>query len=166
MIPETRNPRGMLEEIPETGNLRSMDGGRSRCGQPKQTTRTIQRTQTTFSRQQTLILHQEKKPLRKTIRNAEVDKDGNTEDEEEDEEKDFDRYVDLCVAGTNTASCYNCGKIRHFTHDCKEPKKPFTVQKKPFFKNTKKATELAKTIRNLNTKTREALLNAFQEEGL
>jgi hypothetical protein len=73
--------------------------------------------------------------------------------------------VDLCVAGTTTGACFNCGKIGHFSQDCKDPKKPFTHNKKPFSRPIKKAGELAKTITNLDVETQEALLNAFEEEG-
>ena len=110
------------------------------------------------------------KPKAKSIQNVEVD-DCDVEDEEdyeEEEEHSIDTEIDLCVAGTTTGVCFNCGETGHFSHECKKPKKtpPSTMpKKKPFFNQNKKAGEIAKTIQNLDTETRDQLLELFNQEG-
>jgi hypothetical protein len=109
-----------------------------------------------------------RKPMgAKSIRNVEVDdcdvEDEGDEEREEGDEEEIDLEMDICLAGTNTGVCFNCGETGHFSRDCKKPRKPFN-KKKPFF-NKKKAEDLAKTIRNLDTDTRDALLEAFEKEG-
>jgi Zinc knuckle len=85
------------------------------------------------------------------------------EKENDDDEQEIDPEVDLCLAGTNTGACFNCGEIGHFSWDCKKPKKPFN-KKKPFF-NKKKVDGLATSIWNLDAEERDTVLDSFEKEG-
>jgi hypothetical protein len=88
------------------------------------------------------------------------------EEPEEEQEEELDLDVDLCLAGTEVGLCFNCKKPGHFSRNCTEPRKPFKPQaKKPFFNKKKKAGEIAKNIHNLDTETRDLLLEMFEEEG-